>query len=179
MNISLQPWRTKGDHILLCLQRDGGWSMAGWDVVDWALKTIIAIRQTSRRPIRIRPHPGDKRAQKYCDRLLKLCRGRNIQNVSVSTVGSSLTNDLKNAWCQVNHNSSPGVAAAIEGIPVFVTDPERSQAREIANTDLAFLENPVMPDRQAWIRRIAQFHWSHEDLRTGRCWAHMRKWAKK
>jgi hypothetical protein len=32
LGVSLQPWRTTGDHILLCLQRDGGWSMAGWDV---------------------------------------------------------------------------------------------------------------------------------------------------
>jgi hypothetical protein len=36
----------------------------------------------------------------------------------------------------------------------------------------------VMPDREAWVRRISQFHWSHEDLRSGACWSHMKQWAK-
>jgi hypothetical protein len=177
--IKLQPWRQTGDHILVCLQRDGGWSMAGWDVVDWAIKNIIELRKYSDRPIRIRPHPGDKRAVKYCDRLLKLCRGRQLPNIKISQSGSSLTDDFINCWAVVNHNSSPGVAAIIEGIPVILTDPERSQARDVATLSLNRIENPFMPEREAWAQRISQFHWSHEELRTGVCWAHMKKWAKK
>ena len=178
-NLKLQPWRQSGDHILLCLQRDGGWSMAGWDVVDWALKTIVEIRKYSDRPIRIRPHPGDKRASKYCERLLKLCHSRRLSKIQVSHPTSTLMQDFANCWAVVNHNSSPGVAAAIEGIPVFLTDPERSQARDVANLSLNRIENPFMPDREAWIQRISQFHWSHDELSTGTCWAHMKKWATK
>jgi len=177
--VQLEPWRVQGDHILLCLQRDGGWSMAGWDVIDWAVKTIAEIRKYTDRPIRIRPHPGDKRAIKYCERLLKLCIGRRLLNMHLSTAGSTLMHDFKNCWAVVNHNSSPAVAAAIEGIPVFVTDPERSQARDIAGSGLNRIEKPHTPDRLAWIQRISQFHWSHEELRSGACWAHMKKWAKK
>ena len=177
--IQLQPWRQSGQHVLLCLQRDGGWSMAGWDVVDWALKNIIEIRKYSDRPIRIRPHPGDKKARKYCDRLLKLCQGRRINHVSISGDGTSLMQDFANCWAVVNHNSSPGVAAAIEGIPVILTDPERSQARDIATQGINRIENPLMPDREAWVHRISQFHWSHEELQSGACWAHMKKWATK
>jgi hypothetical protein len=87
--------------------------------------------------------------------------------------------DFKNCWVVVTHNSSPAVAAGIEGVPVFVIDPERSQAREIANVGLNKIENPHTPDRLAWVQRIAQFHWSHDELRSGACWAHMKKWAKK
>jgi hypothetical protein len=87
--------------------------------------------------------------------------------------------DFKNCWAVVNHNSSPAVAAAIEGIPVFVTDPDRSQARDIAGSGLNRIEKPHIPDRLAWIQRISQFHWSHDELRSGACWAHMKKWAKK
>ena len=178
-HLQLQPWRQSGNHILLCLQRDGGWSMAGWDVVDWAIKTIVEIRKYSDRPIRIRPHPGDKRASKYCDRLIKLCQGRRLTQIEVSNPASSLMQDFVNCWTVVNHNSSPGVAAAIEGIPIFLTDPERSQARDVATLSLNRIENPFMPDREAWSQRISQFHWSHNDLRTGVCWAHMKRWAKK
>jgi len=179
LNVHLKPWRTEGKHVLLCLQRDGGWSMSGWDVLDWALKTITELRKHTNRLIRIRPHPGDKRARKYCERLLKLCIGRRLLNVEISPIANSLEDDFNNCWAVVNHNSSPGVAAAIEGIPLFVTDPERSQAAEVANTDLASIENPSTPERQAWVERISQFHWSHEEVKSGACWNHMKKWAKK
>ena len=179
LGVRLADWRTKGDHILLCLQRDGGWSMAGWDVLDWAIKTITEIRKYSDRPIRVRSHPGDKRAIKYCERLLKLCIGRKLLNVQLSGANSSLMHDFKNCWAVVSHNSSPGVAAAIEGVPVFVTDPDRSQAKDVACSEIFRIESPTTPDRQQWIQSIAQFHWSHEELKSGVCWGHMKKWAEK
>jgi len=64
----------------------------------------------------------------------------------------------------------------IEGIPTFVTDPEHSQAREVANHDLSQIESPQLFDRQVWVERISQFHWSHQDLQTGDCWRHMRQY---
>lgn len=179
LGVTLKPWRTSGDHILMCLQRDGGWSMSGWDVVDWALRTMQVIRRHTRRPIRIRAHPGDKRARKYSDRLIKLCAGRQLGPVHLSPAGHGLEQDLANCWAVVNHNSSPAVAAAIEGIPVFVTDPARSQARDVANHDLAVIEHPLMPDREAWIQRVSQFHWSHAEIAAGTAWQHMRKWVQK
>ena len=177
--VQLQPWRQSGDHVLICLQRDGGWSMAGWDVVDWAIKNIVEIRKYSDRPIRIRPHPGDKKARKYCDRIMKLCQGRGLAQISISAEHHSLVDDFAGCWVVVNHNSSPGVAAVIEGIPVILTDPERSQARDVATTGINRIENPLMPDRDAWINRISQFHWSHAELQSGACWEHMKKWAEK
>jgi hypothetical protein len=177
--VQLQPWRQSGSHVLLCLQRDGGWSMAGWDVIDWSLKTIIEIRKYSDRPIRIRPHPGDKKARKYCERIMKLCQGRGLKHIAISAEGTSLMDDFVDCWAVVNHNSSPGVAAVMEGIPVILTDPERSQARDVATQGINKIETPFMPDREAWAQRISQFHWSHEELQLGVCWSHMKKWAKK
>lgn len=178
IGVTLKPWRKEGNHILLCLQRDGGWSMGGFDVIDWALQTIAEIRRYSNRHILIRPHPGDKRALKYCQRLSKLLQGRHIPEVSFSRDKSTLIQNLKNCWAVVNHNSSPAVAAAIEGIPVFVTDPQRSQAQEISNQCLNRIETPNLFDRDTWVQRLSQFHWSHAELRSGDCWKHMRQWAR-
>ena len=172
--VQLQPWRTVGDHVLLCLQRDGGWSMAGWDVIDWALNTIAEIRKYTNRPIRLRPHPGDKHAISYVEQYIKKSQSTNI---SISNVGSQLTEDLIDCWAVVNYNSSPAVGAAIEGVPIFVTDAARSQCREIANTDLSQIENPVLLNRQPWIERISQFHWNFAELQSGACWQHMRKFV--
>jgi hypothetical protein len=86
-----------------------------------------------------------------------------------------LLDDLKNCWAVVNHNSSPAVAAAIEGYPIFVTDISKSQCAEIANTDLTQIESPILPNRQQWVERISMFHWKFTELQNGSCWNHMRK----
>ena len=168
LNLTLKDWRTEGSHILICLQRNGGWSMKGLDVMTWCKTTISNIRKHSDRPIVVRAHPGDKRAKQY----LRL----NYPNVKISYLPSIL-DDLKNCWAVVTYNSSPGVAAAIEGIPVFVTDPnpEISQAHAVANTTLKRLENPKTFNRQEWIEKISMSHWNFNELSSGEAWSHMRE----
>ena len=145
LNISLKPWRTQGEHILICLQRHGGWSMGGLSVQTWLDQTITKIRQHSRkRQIVVRTHPGDKKIKS----ILKIY-GKGVH----LSVNERLSDDLRNAWATIVYNSSPSVASIIEGVPAFVTDsvPQHSQTFGVANTDLSRLENPEMPDRQAWI----------------------------
>jgi hypothetical protein len=172
-NMDLKPWRTTGNHILVCLQRPLGWSMRGTDLMKWLKKTLGQIRTHSDRPILIRWHPGDWKAfPKYKSTLNKF-------GVTVSPQGRHITEDLVNCWALVCHNSTPSAVAPIEGIPAFITDdPAYSQGGDIANTSLSQIEMPCMPDREQWIRKLAQCHWSFEDLRSGRCWAHMRNWVK-
>lgn len=177
LNLSLKDYRTAGNHILLCLQRNGGWSMDGVDVQDWANLVINQIRQHTNRRIVIRPHPGDRAARKYLAPKSPLCKIKFSKNLTLST-NVNLIDDLQNCWAAVNYNSSPVVAAAIEGIPVFVSDPARSQCADIANTDLSQIENPIMPDRQAWVERLAMSHWNFDELRSGECWSHMRQYIK-
>ena len=175
LGITLKDYRHNGNHILLCLQRNGGWSMADYDVQDWTLSTIKEIRKYSGRPIIIRGHPGDKTAKEYLDPHSPKCRLKNLSNVTFSDFNRTLLQDLQGAWAVVNHNSSPVVGAAIEGYPIFVTDPIKSQCREIANTDLSKIEIPNCPDRQPWVQRLSMFHWKFDELQSGECWSHMRK----
>jgi hypothetical protein len=170
LNISLKPWRAQGNHILICLQRHGGWSMGGVSVQTWLDQTIAQIRQHSRkRPIIVRTHPGDKKIKS----ILKI----NHKNVHVS-VNERLIDDLRHAWATVVYNSSPSVASLIEGVPAFITDPvpQHSQTYGVANTDLSLLENPEMPDRQSWIERIAMCHWNFNELRSGEAWQFFKKY---
>lgn len=169
LNIDIKPWRTTGDHILICLQRHGGWSMGGLDVQTWLDRTIMQVRQHSKRPIIVRTHPGDKKIKA----ILKI----NHKNVHLSN-NERLITDLYHAWAMVVHNSSPSVASAIEGVPVFVTDPtpQHSQAYEIANIDLGKLENPDMPERKTWIERISMCHWNFDELRSGEAWQFFKRY---
>jgi hypothetical protein len=175
LNLSLKDYRTSGNHILVCLQRNGGWSMGPLDVQDWTIQTINTIRQHTDRPIVIRAHPGDKAGREYLDPRSPKCRIKFSKSVSLST-NPILVDDLRNCWAAVNYNSSPVVGAAIEGVPIFVMDPAKSQCAEIANTDLSQIENPTLFNRQRWVERLSMFHWNFDELKSGECWSHMRKY---
>ena len=169
LKLSLKPWRSSGNHILLCLQRNGGWSMGGVSSIDWLNMTIANIRKYSNRPIVVRAHPGDKKIKS----ILKI----NHKNVSLSTK-ENLVDDLKGAWATVVYNSSPSVASIIEGVPAFLTDsiPQHSQSFNVANTDISNIENPVMLDRQAWVERLSMCHWNFDELKSGEAWQFFKKY---
>lgn len=170
LNIKLKPWRLHGDHILVCLQRHGGWSMGGISVQAWLDQTLTQIRKHSmKRQIVVRAHPGDKKIKS----ILKIY-GKGVRLSSNET----LLSDLHNAWATVVYNSSPSVASVIEGIPTFVTDPlpTHSQSYEVANVDLSQIENPEMPERQSWIERVSMCHWNFQELRSGEAWQFFKKY---
>lgn len=169
LQLSLKDWRTKGDHILICTQRNGGWSMKGLNVVDWVNKTVKRLRNYTDRPIVVRGHPGDAKAKEYL-------RTNNAYTVSKN---EKIIDDFKNAHAVVTYNSSPGVAAAIEGIPVFVTDPDPivSQAYDVANTSLRDIEDPKTFERLKWVQKLSMCHWKFEELSSGEAWEHIKKYT--
>lgn len=170
LNLNLKPYRQNGNHILICLQRNGGWSMGGLDVIQWMNDTIRKIRQYSNRPIVVRSHPGDKK--------IKHILSINHKNTSLST-NESLVEDLRSAWATVVYNSSPSVASLIEGIPTFVTDPipQHSQSFGVSNTDISKIEDPVLYDRQSWLEKLSMCHWKFDELRSGAAWEFFRKYV--
>jgi len=169
LNLNLKPWRASGNHILFCLQRNGGWSMGGISSIDWMNKTINDIRKYSNRPIVVRAHPGDKKIKS----ILRI----NHKNVSLSTK-ENLVDDLRGAWATVVYNSSPSVASIIEGVPAFLTDstPQHSQSFDVANTNISNIENPIMPDRQAWVEKLSMCHWKFDELKSGEAWQFFKKY---
>ena len=144
--------------------------MGGLDVMDWCNKTIKRIRKFSTRPIVVRAHPGDSKAKHY----LKIHQA----GARVST-NKHILDDFKNCWAVVTYNSSPGVAAAIEGLPVFVTDPNPniSQASAVANTNLKNIESPKFFDRQEWVEKLAMSHWNFDEVSSGDAWRHIRNYV--
>lgn len=170
LNIQLRPYRQSGDHILICLQRNGGWSMKGLNSLTWLNDTINTIKQHSDRKIIVRAHPGDKKTQSY----IKL----NHKNVILSKQ-ERLVDDLSNAWATVVYNSSPSVASLIMGVPAFLTDPnpENSQSYGAANLDISKIENPVFFERQQWIEKISMCHWNFDELRSGEAWTFFKRYV--
>lgn len=161
-----RDWQTTGQSVIICLQRDGGWSMDGIKVIDW-LGQIIPQIQRSGRSIIIRPHPGSLKTVPEVRRLWP--------QIEISEL-PDIRQDLDRAWCSVTYNSSPGVASLMWGVPTFVTDPvpQRSQVWPFAGNDLSLIQDPPRPDRLALFERLAQCHFATDTLETGAAWHFMR-----
>ena len=162
LGLQLQPWRTQGDHVLVCLQRDGGWSMKGTDMTAWTVNTVRRLRELTSRPIVIRAHPKHR---------IDLSVLSDLTGVRQSLHGTDLTQDLANAWAAVFYNSSASVAAVLAGIPVFATDDD-CVAWCMANPDLAQIEDPKMPAREQWLYDLSAAHWTDAESRSGAIYRH-------
>lgn len=152
-------------HILICMQRDGGFAMKTLSPMDWLQNKINEIRSVTQRAIHIRPHPGKYNMQDFRD-----YSGRDAkrQNITVIDPGQSrLIDNLQNAHSAVFFNSSASVAAVCAGIPVFVDD-SSCVSWTVANHDISKIESPAEFKRQQWINDLAAAHWSDEDARQGR-----------
>lgn len=162
---SLKPWRKDGRNILILGQKSSGWTMEGIDPFQWITDTVFRIRRYTDRPIVFRMHPSDRKIrplyEKKCSEL--------AMHISKN---ERITQDLNDAWCSVTYNSSPGATSVIEGVPVFITDPnwKRSPAHRVGNNDLKYIEDPHMPDREEWIQRISMSHYTVEDIKQGHLW---------
>lgn len=172
LNIKLEKQKNNGRHILICLQRNGGWSMGNQNVSNWTSNVVQQIRQYSDRPIVVRPHPGDKSIKNYIKDLQK------IPKIKISDIGTPMEKDLEDAWCVINNNSSSIVGPIIMGFPAFITDPKKSQCREVSHTDFSKIETPKEFDREQWVKRISMFHWKFSELEDGSCWRHMRNYCQ-
>jgi hypothetical protein len=169
-NAPLRPWRTTGNHILILCQRPKGFNMF-LDQDAWLEKTVHKIRKHTQRPIMIRMHPGDGTRFKQIEKIQK----RYGTSVVISE-HANIRDALVNCWCTVGINSTPNVVAAIEGVPGYVEDPRRSWAADVAFTDLAQIENPVLPDRTDWTHKIANIHWSNQEVVSGQLWSAIKQY---
>jgi hypothetical protein len=146
--LNLKPWRTQGEHIIICSQHGFSHQWRDQPSMDqWVKGTIDTVRQYTDRPIILRPHP------RFTVNTTRL-------DIKVSKV--SFKQDLVNAWAVINWNSNPGVESIIEGIPSFV-GPE-SLASPVANLNLDQINNPAMPDRTQWLNELAWTEWTTEEM---------------
>jgi hypothetical protein len=111
-------------------------------IEGWTERTVEALKKVTDRPIILR----DKEMQRF---------------------GRKLHEDLRGAHCLVTHASNAAVEAAIMGCPVFV-HPD-SAAALVGRTDLE-IEDPVYPDREAWVWSLGYSQFNERELIDGTLW---------
>jgi len=141
LGIALKPWRTEGEHILVAPNRSFG--MPGFIMPpNWAESVVTRLRRVTKRPIRVRPHPGNGPPK------------------------TPLIEDLRGAWAVVIWSSSVGCEALIEGIPVICESPWWI-AKPATLKLLADLETTKLPDRMPAFARLAWAQWSVGEIESG------------
>jgi hypothetical protein len=139
LGVEIKPWRTKGEHILVCPNRSFG---VGSQVMppDWAEKVVKRLRNESKRPVVVRGHPGNNSPR----RPLEL--------------------DLKDAWAVVVWSSSVAVHSLLAGIPTFIEAPFHVLKGCGASGSP---DEPVTKEREQHFERMAWHQWTCQELESG------------
>ncbi len=184
--ITLNPYRDNGEHILICLNSNPyvgkGWSAGNMDIYQWAEQTIKTIRSETNRPILLRFHPNAKEEEQKkipiekfitaASQDIKFSGGISLQN-SLVINNTSLVNDCQNAWACIVYNTSASVTPIICGIPVF-TELKNCPVYPIANHDLSKIENPILRSREQWLYDAAYSLWTYDEIKRGEVWKRFR-----
>lgn len=161
LGLNVRPWRTHGDHILICLQHTKSEQWKNMPSLEkYVIDTVTKLRQHTKRKIIVRSHP----------RCLLPVQPP-LANVEyeipkqIKDTYDDFDLNFSNAWAVVSHSSNPGIHAVLNGIPAYVS--EQSLAYEVANTDFSTIESPNMPDRLQWLNDYANTEWTAEEIAQG------------
>jgi hypothetical protein len=166
LGIELHPIKSSNNHghIVICMQRDGGFAMKELSPMIWLEEKIKQIRMYSNRTILIRPHPGAYKPEDFVNYRKEW---RRIYNVHIlDPNATSLIENLNGAHAAVFFNSSASVAAVCAGIPVFVDD-QSCVSWDVANKDISKIETPEMFEREQWLYDLSNAHWSDTESQQG------------
>ena len=161
LGLKLEPWRYRGDHIIVATQHYNSQQWAGKPPVQqWVKEVIDQIRQYSTRPIIVRSHPRASISLSVPGVIVQP-----PQHIPETYDCYDFSTALDQAWAVVNWNSNPGIESTIKGVPAFVGS--TSLAAPVANIDLACIESPQRPDRQQWFNDLAYTEWTVEEITAG------------
>jgi hypothetical protein len=143
LDVKIAPWRTSGQHILVCPNRPFG---APGRVMpeNWTREVVARLRPITKREIRVRQHPGNNAPAK------------------------PLSEDLAGAWACVIWGSSAGVHSIVAGVPVIQLAPNWICTRA-AGRNLDTIETPEMNDQNRLdaLRIMSHSQFSLDEIACG------------
>ncbi len=147
LGVALAPWRRDGAHILVCAARGMG-SAEMREPRGWADDVCRRLQAVTRRPVRLRRHPG----KGYSARPLE--------------------EDLAGAWAVVVWASNCATHALVTGIPVFYEAPHIVTAGA-AQWDIGRIDAPAYSDRLPVFQDLAWAQWHIDEIANGEPFRHL------
>jgi hypothetical protein len=159
LRISLANQPTTRPEIVIAAQHQRSLQVAGIDSMEsWILTQIQLLRNSTDRPIRIRPHPRSPVNLSRLPAGVSMEQPRPVPNTYDGF-------DMHfNCHAVVNLNSGPGIQAAISGCRPVVD--QSSLAYPVA-VGYADIEQPYEIDREAWLIKICHTEYTVQELREG------------
>lgn len=159
LRISLANQLTPSSEIIIAAQHQRSLQVAGIDSMEsWILTQIQLLRNSTDRPIRIRPHPRSPVNLSRLPAGVSMEQPRPVPNTYDGF-------DMHfNCHAVVNLNSGPGIQAAISGCRPVVD--QSSLAYPVA-VGYADIEQPYIIDREQWLTEICHTEYTVQELREG------------
>lgn len=143
-NLTLAPWRSAGEHVLVLLQR--GIGEAGVAMPrPWAAEIGSWLARQTKRPVRVRMHPGRVKG----------------------SIAVPLEQDLANAWCCVTWGSGAAIKAMLAGVPVLYAFDRWIGASGAGRLGLDDIDAPRMPERGPLLDALGSAQWSLAEIASG------------
>jgi hypothetical protein len=159
LNISLAVQLKPSNEIVIAAQHPRSLQTANIkDMSDWVKQQIAKLQTVTERPIVIRPHP---RARLLLDNLpagVKIIQPKKLTNTYDSY-------DMHyRCHAVINHNSGPGIQAAIAGCRPVV---DQSSLAAPVGVDINNIEQPYDIDRSRWLVEICHTEYTVEEIISG------------
>jgi len=159
LGIALLDKSANTDSIAIMSQHARSLSMENWSSQEeWINNRIAAVREHSDRPIVVRPHPRSKINAQL------ISPGVTIQTPQMIVNSYDDFDVSYNYHAVINHNSGPGIQAALHQTPVIVDVSSLAFPVSIA---MQQLENNDPVDRDAWLINIAHTEYTVDELAKG------------
>ena len=156
INLSQNP------RIVVAAQHARSLQVAELDSMEsWIIDQVTTLREHTDRPITVRPHP---RSRLNADKLRKVSNQivlEQPQRISNSYDSYNLAFDCH---AMINHNSGPGIQAALAGTRPIV---HQSSLAYPVSIQLQQLEEPYRVDRDQWLVEICHTEYTLAEIEKG------------
>jgi hypothetical protein len=151
LGIEIKPWRTNGNHIVVCPQSDDFMRRIVGYNGNWLDDIMQALLLRTERPIKIRHWNRNK-----------------------MEAASTLHADLKNAWALVTWSSAAAIEAVLAGIPVVTAGRCAANLVSVRLDDIEHITQDMLYGliaRHTWAGVLADNQWTPDEMRRGIAWS--------
>ena len=167
LDIRLRSVKSRNPKIVIAAQHGHSLQTVALPSIEqWIVDQIQQLRSVTDRPIAVRPHPR----YRINPSLLNLTKNEQIERPQhlANTYDSY---DLEfDCHALVNHNSGPGIQAALAGTRPIV---DSSSLAWPVSTKIENIERPYDIDRQQWLIQICHTEYTVEEIAQGSWYARL------
>ncbi len=162
LGISLAINLSRNPRIVIAAQHARSLQVAGLTSMEgWVVQQVEQLRNITDRPIVIRPHPRSPLRQAGLVHLLKDVTIEQPQRIANTYDSYNLAFDCH---ALINHNSGPGIQAALAGTRPIVDNSSLAYPVSISMQDI---ENPYTVDRDQWLVEICHTEYKVQEIKSG------------